>query len=186
MSKNKTFLPEVAFVTKIRKGEKRQSPSMDWQPLPWKSYLILFKALPIGSCVARRICGLWLANSFPSAIQLVILTNLDFFKACGISWVAVTSKGWFRPGVEEHTKRAYYSCRFSQPPPPTQAFTMGLLHQEPGAASIVYQQVLAEPMGTSLSCQAAKALVPALLGFLTECHGRALQIRFPNPQNPQK
>jgi hypothetical protein len=52
---------------------------------------------------------------------------------------------------------------------------MSLLHQEPGAASIVYQQVLDKPMGTSLSCQAAKALVPALLGFITECHGRAFQ-----------
>lgn len=88
--------------------------------------------------------------------------------------------------MEEHTKHAYHSCCLSQPPPPTRAFTMSQLHQEPGAASIVYQQVLDKPMGTSLSCQPVRALVPALLGPLTECHGRDLQVDFPNPQNPQK
>lgn len=69
---------------------------------------------------------------------------------------------------------------------PRGAFTMNQLHQEPGAAGIVYQQVLGEPMGTSLSCQPARVLVSAPLGPLTECHGGALQVDFPNPQNPQK
>lgn len=68
-------------------------------------------------------------------------------------------------------------------PPPTRAYTIGVLHQEAQVpARTVYQPCYKNPWEPGFPASLL-GLVPALPDFLTECHGWAFREEFLNPHD---